>query len=305
MKRSVNLRVFPAAMALIALVGCPNLMGPVAMLPAPTGITVVPSSATSVRVSWSPVTGADGYNIYRSYAQAGQFLRINIEPVHDLQYEDGGPPSNIDLWYRVAATRGGEEQTLSEAYACSLVLLGAPANGKVTYLTDTSLRVSWDALTAAGGYNVYRSTSLYGTYSLVNVELVTGTSYDDSGLSQATEYWYTVAAVSNGIEQTRCSPLSGYTGQRWARSYGGGAVRSIQQTADGGYLAAGSTTAFGAGGKDVSVLKLAADGSVSWHRTYGGSADDMAYSARQTADGDISLPAAQPHPAPGVLISGR
>jgi hypothetical protein len=81
----------------------------------------------------------------------------------------------------------------------------------------------------------------------------------------------------------------------WQKSYGGigwdGAV-SVQQTNDGGYIVGGwagspvsrrkETEGFEA---DLLVLKLGADGSVEWQRTYGGIVWDSAHSIQQTTDG--------------------
>jgi len=75
---------------------------------------------------------------------------------------------------------------------------------------------------------------------------------------------------------------------QWANTYGGSSddyAYSIQQTSDGGYIVAGYTNSFGAGGTDAWVLKLDANGNVQWQKTYGGSSDDYAYSIQQTSDG--------------------
>ncbi len=74
----------------------------------------------------------------------------------------------------------------------------------------------------------------------------------------------------------------------WQKTYGGSGTdtaNSIQQTADGGYIVAGSTDSAGAGNHDVWVVKLNADGTVAWQKTYGGSGADYAFSIQQTADG--------------------
>jgi hypothetical protein len=75
----------------------------------------------------------------------------------------------------------------------------------------------------------------------------------------------------------------------WQKTYGGGAnggsASSVQLTSDGGYIVAGYTVSFGAGGQDAWLLKLDADGNVIWQRTYGGSLSDGAMSAEPTADG--------------------
>jgi hypothetical protein len=74
----------------------------------------------------------------------------------------------------------------------------------------------------------------------------------------------------------------------WQKSYGGNGsdgASSIQQTSDGGYIVAGDTSSFGAGGYDVWVFKLNSTGSVTWQNTYGGSNVDSSRSIRQTSDG--------------------
>jgi len=74
----------------------------------------------------------------------------------------------------------------------------------------------------------------------------------------------------------------------WARTYGGSKndeAYSVQQTSDGGYIVAGYTSSFGAGGHDVWILKLRLDGKEIWNKTYGGTAYDEAHSIQQTQDG--------------------
>jgi len=74
----------------------------------------------------------------------------------------------------------------------------------------------------------------------------------------------------------------------WQKTYGGGgydSASSIQQTSDGGYIVAGVTTSFGAGGYDFWVLKLDGSGNVQWQKTYGGTGNDYANSIQQTTDG--------------------
>lgn len=75
---------------------------------------------------------------------------------------------------------------------------------------------------------------------------------------------------------------------QWARTYGGSDFDRaffIQQTSDGGYVAAGYTASGGAGVSDFWVLKLSLAGVIEWQHTYGGSGDDVAYAVQETSDG--------------------
>jgi hypothetical protein len=75
--------------------------------------------------------------------------------------------------------------------------------------------------------------------------------------------------------------------QRWTKAYGGTRKDegfSVQQTSDGGYIAAGYTASFGAGDSDVYLIKTNASGDTLWTRAFGGANADQAFTIKQTAD---------------------
>ncbi len=81
----------------------------------------------------------------------------------------------------------------------------------------------------------------------------------------------------------------------WAKTYGGTSwdeASSVQQTSDGGYIVAGFTGSFGAGGWDAFLIKTDENGNIIWAKTYGGTGVDYAYSVHQTSDG-------------GYIVAGR
>src|SRR3989338_7756455 len=127
-----------------------------------------------------------------------------------------------------------------------------------------------------------------------------GANWDRAySIQQTSDGGYVVAGETSSFGAGRPDfwvlKLRHYGTVEWQKTYGGtdqDEAHSIQQTSDGGYIVAGSTWSFGAGGEDIWVLKLKADGTVEWQKTYGGGNWDGAYSVHETSDG-------------GYIVAGR
>jgi hypothetical protein len=73
----------------------------------------------------------------------------------------------------------------------------------------------------------------------------------------------------------------------WTRTYGGRGdevAYCVKDAPGGGYIVAGYTNSYGAGGKDCFLVKVDNDGDTLWTRTYGENLDDIAYSVCFTSD---------------------
>lgn len=74
----------------------------------------------------------------------------------------------------------------------------------------------------------------------------------------------------------------------WEKSFGGSGddfATSVQQTSDGGYIIGGYTASSGAGQCDFWLIKTDSSGNKLWEKTFGGPANDFAYSVLQASDG--------------------
>jgi hypothetical protein len=72
-----------------------------------------------------------------------------------------------------------------------------------------TVNLSWDASTSqVAGYNVYRSSTLRGTYSKMNPTLDAATDFTDDTVASGATYYYDVTSVtSSGVESSPCTPL--------------------------------------------------------------------------------------------------
>ena len=80
----------------------------------------------------------------------------------------------------------------------------APTNLKATTIDEKSINISWNAVTNAQSYNLYRDGKF-----LVNVK--GSTQYKDSNLKPNKEYFYAVSSVYNGAESTLSESVSAKT----------------------------------------------------------------------------------------------
>jgi len=74
----------------------------------------------------------------------------------------------------------------------------------------------------------------------------------------------------------------------WEKKFGGFGWDwgySVDQTADGGYIIAGSTFSYTVGIDDVYLVKTDSNGVQQWFKTFGGSDREAGYSVEQTSDG--------------------
>jgi uncharacterized delta-60 repeat protein len=159
-------------------------------------------------------------------------------------------------------------------------------NSTITWLWQTQYELTTNVSPlASGAITCLPEGAWYDADTSVQLTAVANAGYEFA------EWSADLTGTANPQNLTMDGPKSvtaNFTLTIWAKSYGGAGydwAHSIQQTSDSGYVVAGETYSFGAGGADFWVVKLNSDGTISWQKTYGGADDDYAYSIQQTSDG--------------------
>jgi len=96
-----------------------------------------------------------------------------------------------------------------------------------------------------------------------------------------------VGSSSTGDEDIYLIKTDVSGNEEWSRTLGGSNYdvgNSIDLTEDGGFIIAGNTISYGAGGSDIYLIKTNSSGDTLWTKTFGGSGSDKGYSVQQTSD---------------------
>ena len=176
----------------------------------PTGLTATGGNAV-VNLSWTAGSGATGYYVKRSTTTGNE---AQIASVTATSYADTSVTNGTKYFYVVSAYNSyGTSGDSNEVNATP----SAPAPGAPTGLSATAsnaqVALAWNASTGATSYNVKRSTTSGGETLLTNVGTA---SFTDSGLTNATTYYYVVSAMlptgeSANSSEVLATPTNGAT----------------------------------------------------------------------------------------------
>ena len=181
----------------------------------PTAVAAADITQTTAKVTWDASTdnvGVVGYNVYVNEA------KVNASPVTVTEYDLTGLTEATEYTVRVTAVDAAEnESARSEAVTFTTLEAEeetdteaptAPAEVKATEVTETTAKLTWNEATdnvGVAGYNVYVNEAK------VNEELVAGTEFALTDLTEATEYTVRVSAVDAAGNESARSEATTFT----------------------------------------------------------------------------------------------
>ena len=158
-----------------------------ASLTAPS-VSAAASSYSSIRISWNPVSGMTGYQVYRATLQNGAFSLIKT--TSSLSYTNTGLKTSTAYYYKVRAYRmAGRTKVYGDysAIVSETPLLFSVAAASATATSPTKVKISWSSVSGRTGYEVWRSEA-GGAYTLIGT--TTKTYYTNTNLTPFKTYSY-------------------------------------------------------------------------------------------------------------------
>jgi len=188
-------------------------------MPYPTGVTAVAKSISSITVSWNKVTFINNYKVYRCDSIDGTYTYIKTITINAnttttrISYTDEDLLESTTYYYKVTAYNYNLNlESDKSAYASAFTSISYPTNVNAVANSSTSITVSWDAVSKADKYRVYRSTSSTRDYTCI--ETTTSTSYTDTNLTGGMFYYYKITAYNSDLNLE-----SYYSSSTYAKTY--------------------------------------------------------------------------------------
>jgi hypothetical protein len=246
--------------------------------------------------------GAANYDVYL----------VKTDASGNLVWQKTFGDSGTDTGYSVKQTSDGGYIVVGNTYKyggfTNVYLIKTDSSGNLTWQKGFGgADYEWGysvQQTSDGGYIIGGATDSYGAGGtdayLVKTDSSGNLVWQKTFGGGGTEYAFEVPHTSEGgyifAGETGTGPglYDGYLVKTdssgnlvWQKTYGGtdeDTLNSVQQTRDGGYIAAGVTSSFGQEGLAY-LVKTNPSGNLQWQKVYGDTGHDGATSVRQTSDG--------------------
>ncbi len=162
--------------------------------PAPVQtVSALPASYNSITVSWAAISGASGYQVYRSTSPDGNYRLVKT--TSSLSFKNKSLKTGTAYFYKVRAYRKSGRTKIYDDYfgfASATPMLANVSGASASATSPTAVKVSWSKVSGRSGYEVWRSTAPDSGFALV--KSTSGTTYKNTKLPPFTAYYYMVRA---------------------------------------------------------------------------------------------------------------
>ena len=149
-----------------------------------------------IKLSWNKVDGAAKYQVYCSTKKNSGYSRLTTTSSRSYTYKAAKAGTKYYFYVIAVAGDGTEsEKSNSVSRTCDLA---QPEIKLSNVLASGKIKISWNRISGADGYQIYRATSKNGTYR--RIKTVTGTSYTDTATTAGKTYYYKVRAIDDNTD---------------------------------------------------------------------------------------------------------
>ena len=179
----------------------------------PTGLTATAAASTEISLQWIAAGNAASYNVKRANISSGPYTNIATS-ITALGYYDIGLAANTTYYYEVSSVNSGTESSDSVPASATTPSLPSPPSPIALTATSvgTQIRLNWLLVGWAAGYNIKRSTTSGGPYTLIASNIMGG-CYTNTGLNPGTTFYFVVSSTNSSGESANSAEVSARAGR--------------------------------------------------------------------------------------------
>lgn len=164
---------------------------------APSSFSVDTRNTTSLKVKWSAVSGASGYQLQRKKTINGKLEWVDVANTASTSYTISSLSAGTLYYLRVRTyeTVNGTKQYSSWKTLTTCTKPATPSAPSVDTRATTSLKVKWNAVNKATSYEVQLKKTVNGKLEWVSLGTTKNLNYMISSLAAGTCYYIRVRAI--------------------------------------------------------------------------------------------------------------
>lgn len=175
----------------------------------PSGLSATAGS-NQVSLTWNASAGATSYNVKRATANGGPYYAV-LTAVTSPNFTDTQASNFVTYYYVVsAADAAGESANSAQVSATPTGLPPAPASPRAMCASYAQVVVSWLGVFGATGYNIKRSATSGGPYTLlgsISPGAGLNMSFSDAAVTAGGTYYYVISSVNGAGESANSSQV--------------------------------------------------------------------------------------------------
>lgn len=163
---------------------------------------------TKIKVSWNKIDGIDGYKIYRASKKAGKYNLIKtVTNPTTTTYINTGRTCGKTYFYKVRGFKNISNKTIYTKYSDVKSAYAKPSRAaiaKITLPKDELVKVTWNKVSGASGYQIYRKRTDKSKWKLFKTVSNKYTSVKDDMLKKvyinSWDYYYDYSGLDYNWE---------------------------------------------------------------------------------------------------------
>ncbi len=151
------------------------------------------NTTKGVNVSWSKLSGASKYYIYRRSIKGTKWTKVGATGSSKTSFTDTSAKNKGKYVYTVKGISKSGKASRYLYFGLTIIFAKAPTMKSIAVTYDNAIEIKWNSTSSKAKYTIMRKAG-GGSWKTIKTNY-SGTSYKDTSVKSGTKYTYSVKAV--------------------------------------------------------------------------------------------------------------